>query len=117
MKSSLRCPLSRSPSSLSRPRVRLPPAWFVHMLLRRGCAGHRDEDKVTFLWGAMARGTLRAAPRVLLLALLIAAGVLLDRARRCMRESGHLPNFVAVDFYDVGDVFAVVDALNQEPPP
>ena len=42
---------------------------------------------------------------------------LLDRARRCMRESGRLPNFVAVDFYDVGGLFAVVDALNQESPP
>ncbi|MDB4929404.1 MAG: putative integral rane protein [Myxococcaceae bacterium] len=43
--------------------------------------------------------------------------MLLDRARRCMRESRHLPNFVAVDFYDVGDLFAVVDALNREPIP
>ncbi len=42
--------------------------------------------------------------------------MLLDRARRCMAESGHLPNFLAVDFYDVGDVFAVTDALNREPP-
>ena len=43
--------------------------------------------------------------------------MLLDRARRCMSESRHLPNFLAVDFYDVGDVFAVASALNQEPPP
>jgi len=43
--------------------------------------------------------------------------VLLDRARRCMRESGHLPNFLAVDFYDVGDVFSVAAVLNREPPP
>ena len=43
--------------------------------------------------------------------------LLLDRARRCMRESGHLPNFIAVDFYDLGDVFAVAATLNQEPPP
>ncbi|MDP3219946.1 MAG: hypothetical protein Q8S73_37950 [Deltaproteobacteria bacterium] len=42
---------------------------------------------------------------------------LLDRARRCMRESGRLPNFVAVDFYDVGGLFGVVDALNREGPP
>lgn len=44
------------------------------------------------------------------------APVLLDRARRCMRESGHLPNFVAVDFYNLGDLFAVVDELNGRGP-
>jgi hypothetical protein len=35
-----------------------------------------------------------------------------DRARACMAERGALPNFIAVDFYDIGDVFAVTDALN-----
>jgi len=37
---------------------------------------------------------------------------LLDRARRCQQERSRLPNFVTVDFYDVGDVLAAVDALN-----
>ena len=41
---------------------------------------------------------------------------LLARAQRCMRDSRHLPNFVAVDFYDVGDLFEVVDALNGASP-
>ena len=36
----------------------------------------------------------------------------IDRARSCMAANGHLPNFVTVDFHDIGDVFAVVDALN-----
>lgn len=44
------------------------------------------------------------------------APVLLDRAERCMRETGHLPNFVAVDFYNLGDLFAVVDELNGREP-
>ncbi len=35
-----------------------------------------------------------------------------DRARQCEEEGNTLPNFVAVDFYDIGDLFAVVDALN-----
>ncbi len=35
-----------------------------------------------------------------------------DRARRCQRESGRLPNFVTVDFYDIGDVLEVVRSLN-----
>ncbi|MEI8257105.1 MAG: hypothetical protein WCJ30_15640 [Deltaproteobacteria bacterium] len=38
--------------------------------------------------------------------------VLIDRAHRCATEAGHIPNFVAVDFYDVGDLFPTVAALN-----
>ena len=37
---------------------------------------------------------------------------LLDRARACWAESGRRPNFVTVDFHDIGDLGAVVDALN-----
>ncbi len=36
-----------------------------------------------------------------------------DRIDECMSASGRLPNFVTVDFYDIGDLFAVVDALND----
>ena len=44
-----------------------------------------------------------------------AKDVLLPRARRFERERGHLPNIVAVDFYSIGDLFAVVDSLNGVP--
>ena len=37
---------------------------------------------------------------------------LLDRARRCQRERGMLPNIIAVDFYRTGDLLKVVDTLN-----
>ena len=37
---------------------------------------------------------------------------LMTRVQTCMEERGHLPNFIAVDFYSIGDLFAVVDALN-----
>jgi hypothetical protein len=37
---------------------------------------------------------------------------LIDRARRCQRESGRLPNFVTVDYYEIGDLFATTTALN-----
>jgi hypothetical protein len=37
---------------------------------------------------------------------------LLERARRCERIRGLMPNLVAVDFYDRGDLVAVVDELN-----
>lgn len=36
----------------------------------------------------------------------------IERARACETEAGQLPNFITVDFYEVGDLFAVVDALN-----
>lgn len=38
--------------------------------------------------------------------------VLLPRAEQCQQERGMLPNFVAVDYYDRGDLFGVVDTLN-----
>lgn len=38
--------------------------------------------------------------------------VLHARALECMQASGDLPNFIAVDFYEQGDLLAVVDALN-----
>jgi hypothetical protein len=36
----------------------------------------------------------------------------LDRAEQCLAESGRLPNFVTVDYYDIGDLFPVVQSLN-----
>ncbi|MBI2061146.1 MAG: hypothetical protein HYT87_15510 [Nitrospirae bacterium] len=38
--------------------------------------------------------------------------LLIDRAKQCWGESGRRPNFVTVDFYSIGDLFAVVDELN-----
>jgi len=40
------------------------------------------------------------------------AEVLETRALECWRRWDHAPNFVVVDFYEEGDLFAVVDALN-----
>jgi len=39
--------------------------------------------------------------------------VLYPRAAGCLEETGRMPNFIAVDFYSIGDVLAVVDRLNQ----
>ncbi len=36
----------------------------------------------------------------------------IDRAMQCAQESDALPNFVKVDFYDIGDLFDVVESLN-----
>lgn len=35
-----------------------------------------------------------------------------ERALQCREETGRQPNFVTVDFYDIGDLFDVVDVLN-----
>lgn len=43
--------------------------------------------------------------------------VLGERAARCRDERGLLPNLVAVDFYERGDLFPVVEALNVDGPP
>jgi hypothetical protein len=40
----------------------------------------------------------------------------LDRAQKCERLRGHIPNLVAVDFYGVGDLMRVVDKLNGVSP-
>ncbi len=36
----------------------------------------------------------------------------IDRAEQCESESGVLPNFVTVDFHNIGDLFDVVNTLN-----
>jgi hypothetical protein len=41
-----------------------------------------------------------------------ARDVLLPRLEECQAERDRLPNFVAVDFYDQGDLLEVVDTLN-----
>lgn len=40
--------------------------------------------------------------------------LLQDRVDQCRKESGRFPNFITVDFYDVGDAKAVVDGLNAK---
>lgn len=37
---------------------------------------------------------------------------LLARAQRCQRETGALPNFITVDYYDIGDALSVTRTLN-----
>jgi len=41
-----------------------------------------------------------------------ALGVLGPYLARCEKERGMLPNFVAVNFFDEGDLFRAVDQLN-----
>jgi hypothetical protein len=46
-----------------------------------------------------------------------ALDVLVGRARQCERERGRRPNYLAVNFYDIGDVVAAADVLNGLAPP
>ncbi|HWC75424.1 MAG TPA: hypothetical protein VG454_15935 [Gemmatimonadales bacterium] len=52
------------------------------------------------------------APRPSNAAIVNSYDALLARARQCRQQRGHLPNILAVDFYDVGDLFRVVRTLN-----
>lgn len=36
----------------------------------------------------------------------------INRVNSCIAEKGRTPTFILVDFYDIGDVFSVVDAVN-----
>lgn len=37
---------------------------------------------------------------------------LVDRTMQCWGESGQIPNFVTVDFYEIGDLFSTLESLN-----
>ncbi len=39
-------------------------------------------------------------------------GSLLTRAQKCQTKTGQLPNFIKVDYYNIGDLFSVVRTLN-----
>ena len=39
------------------------------------------------------------------------------RAKACEQQRHHVPNILAVDFYAKGDLFQVVDDLNEVGPP
>lgn len=52
------------------------------------------------------------APRPSNAAIVNALGALLERARRCQRARGRLPNVIAVDFYRTGALLRAVRVLN-----
>jgi hypothetical protein len=74
------------------------------------CAVNRGgEDKQFFLLNHWIQ---RGSPNRVDASIVNEYDFLLNRARQCAEERGKLPNFVAVNFYQNGDVFRVVDELN-----
>ncbi len=100
-----------------------PPAWYHHAFDQIQdtpyrfeepedftCASNRgDADATLFL---MNHWVQRVAPDRAAAAGVNRHDVIVERARQCERERGLRPNYVAVDFYNIGDLTDAVDTLN-----
>ncbi len=100
-----------------------PPAWYHHFWNDAeetrysyrspeefDCAPNRGgTGKPLFL---LNHWIARRAPDRVDAARINAYDFLLSRALTCAEERGQMPNFIAVDFYGIGDLFRVVDTLN-----
>ncbi len=70
----------------------------------RGTRGHPLFILNHFLTNPLASEDLARSVNV--------APILSDRAARCRMESGQLPNFVTVDYYEIGELRSVIRTLN-----
>jgi hypothetical protein len=103
-----------------------PPVWYQHVwdltsdtpytydsvaaIEATGCDANRGQkDNPLFLVNHWIGNPLSSAENA---ALANPYPVLSAHARGCRERLGKVPNFVAVDFYDIGDLFRVVDELN-----
>jgi hypothetical protein len=74
------------------------------------CTRYRGEKTASlFLLNHWAR---RSAPDRADARVLNAREAIVSRARACAAERGQLPDFIAVDFFSLGDVMGAVDELN-----
>lgn len=100
-----------------------PPSWYANafesmqetpfLVLERDaftCDPARGDPDATLF--QLNHWVQRVAPDPADAAVVNAYDFLLARARECQEERGLLPNFIAVNFYSIGDLFAVVDTLN-----
>lgn len=84
--------------------------YFFRNASELSCEANRgDEDAPFFLFNHWLTTPLPSPSDV---RLLNDYEFMLERARECEEERGQLPNFIAVNFYESGDTFRVVDALN-----
>jgi hypothetical protein len=99
------------------------PDWYLHAFAsiadtpfgfatpeEMSCDRNRGPDDAPLF--LMNHWVSRVAPDRQTAAVVNAQDAVVGRARRCASERGRLPNFVAVDFYGIGDVLAAVDELN-----
>lgn len=100
-----------------------PPAWYANAFESMqetpflalspealSCRPHRgDPESTLFL---MNHWVQRVAPDRADSALINQRRFIVDRARECEEERGLLPNYVAVNFYSIGDLMGAVDELN-----
>ena len=84
----------------------------AQLLSERSCRPNRGDDRnPLFLLNHWVDTSPVPQPRIA--RQVNRRAVLLRRARRCGRVRDRLPNLVAVDFYEQGDVLGVVRALNR----
>ena len=68
-----------------------------------------DPEATLFL---MNHWVQRAAPDRVDSTVINQRSFIVDRARECAGERGQLPNFIAVNFFGIGDLMGAVDELN-----
>jgi hypothetical protein len=103
-----------------------PPAWYHHVwdiasdtpytyadvaaIAATGCDDNRGKNEhALFLVNHWVGNPLSSSENA---ALANPYDVLAPHVKKCQEKRGKLPNFVAVDFYEIGDLFRVVDELN-----
>ena len=102
-----------SPASLVPERVRAHPGHAVRRPIGGAAhAAHASRGPRDAPLLLLNNWVEREAPDRAQAAIVNARSFIVDRARRCARERGQLPNFIAVSFYGIGDVMGAVDELN-----
>ncbi len=100
-----------------------PPSWYQHVWDITmetpytfinyddfSCDANRGPDDAPFF--LLNHWIQRGAPNRVDAAIVNEYDFLLDRAQQCTTERGKIPNFVAINFYQNGDVMDVVNTLN-----
>lgn len=105
-----------------------PPAWYLNawdvmqetpftVLApdRFTCEENRGDPEASLF--LLNHWVQRIAPDRVDAVVVNAHDVIVDRARQCAAERGLMPTFIAVNFYNLGDLMAAVDTLNGVGPP
>ena len=100
-----------------------PPSWYQHVWDITmetpytfinyddfSCDANRGPEDAPFF--LLNHWIQRGAPNRVDAAIVNEYDFLLDRAQQCATERGKIPNFVAINFYQNGDVMDVVNTLN-----